>query len=100
MIFNWLKKLFQPRSGEPAGEHVATVTHYFSKPRVAVLKVGKGKIAVGDTVAFRGHTTNFTQKIESLEIDHHKVNEAARGQQVGLLVRARVRPHDKVFKLG
>lgn len=100
MIFDWLKKLFQGKPEEPEGELVATVTHYFSKPRVAVLKVGKGKVAVGDTIAFRGHTTNFKQKIESLEIDHHKVNEAMRGKQVGLLVRARVRPHDQVFKLG
>lgn len=99
-MFNWLKKIFsKPLPEAPQGEEIGVVTHYFSNPRVAVLKIKKGKIEVGDSLAFRGHTTNFKQKIESLQIDHKPVQSAARGKEVGLQVKARVRPHDTVYKI-
>ena len=99
-MFDWLKRIFSKSPLEPVqGEEVGIVTHYFSKPRVAVLKIKKGKIEVGDSLAFRGHTTNFKQKIESLQINHKSVQSAARGQEVGLQVKARVRPHDTVYKI-
>lgn len=100
MIFDWFKKIFGKQAPEPVpGEEVGVVTHYFSKPKVAVIRVKKGKIEVGDSLVFRGHTTHFKQKIESLQIDHQPVQTAARGKEVGLQVKARVRPRDVVYKI-
>lgn len=99
MIFDWLKRLFQKKQEPVQGTGIGIVTHYFSKPRVAVVKLQKGKLALGDTLIFRGHTTHFQQKVESLQIDHKPVQEAAKGKEVGLQVKARVRPHDQVYKL-
>lgn len=76
---------------------VAVVTHYFSKIKVAVLKL-KAPIELGETLSFKGHTTNFSQNIVSMQIDHEPIRAAARGKEVGLRVDKRVRRNDKVFK--
>ena len=74
----------------------AVVTHRFSKIKVAVLKL-RSTIKIGDVIRFKGHTTDFTQKVKSLQINHVPIQSARAGQEVGLLVKKRVRIHDKVF---
>jgi translation elongation factor EF-Tu-like GTPase len=78
---------------------VGTVTIFFAKPSVAAIDISSGTISIGDTIRIRGATTNFEQKIESMEIDRKPVPSAGAGQSVGVKVKERVRPHDKVFKL-
>jgi hypothetical protein len=78
---------------------VGTVTHYFKGPSVAVVVLTAGEIAVGDTVRFLGHTSDFTERITSMEVDHQKVERAAAGHEVAVQVVARVRQHDQVFKV-
>lgn len=77
---------------------VGVVTHYFSKVRAAVVKV-KVPFAVGDKLRLKGHTTDFTQDITSIQVDRTPVNSAKKGQEIGLLVNSRVRQHDIVYKL-
>ena len=78
---------------------VGTVTIFFAKPSVAAIDIASGTLSIGDTIRIRGATTNFDQKIESMEIDRKPVPSATVGQSVGVKVKERVRPHDKVFKL-
>lgn len=78
---------------------VGTVTIFFAKPSVAAIDISDGTLSMGDTIRIRGATTNFDQKIESMEIDRKPVPNATAGQSVGIKVKERVRPHDKVFKL-
>ena len=78
---------------------VGTVTIFFAKPSVAAIEVTSGALSIGDTVKIVGATTNFEQKIESMEIDRKPVQTVAVGQAVGIKVKERVRPHDKVFKI-
>jgi putative protease len=78
---------------------VGTVTIFFAKPSVAAIEVTSGALSIGDTVKIVGATTNFEQKIESMEIDRKPVQTATVGQAVGIKVKERVRPHDKVFKI-
>lgn len=80
-------------------ELVGTVTIFFAKPSVAAIEITSGSLAVGDTIRIKGATTNFEQKIDSMEIDRKPVPTASAGQAVGVKVRERVRPHDKVFKV-
>lgn len=76
---------------------IGIVTHYFPKVRAAVIKL-KAPLAIGDVVKIKGHTTDFTQNITSMQIDHVPVNEAKKGQEIGFLVDSRVRQHDTVYK--
>jgi translation initiation factor IF-2 len=78
---------------------VGKVTIFFAKPSVAAVEITSGTISVGDTIRIRGATTDFEQKVDSMEIDRNPVPSASTGQSVGIKVRERARPHDKVFKL-
>ena len=77
---------------------VGKVTHYFDRIGVAVLALTE-PIKVGDTLRFHGHSTEFTQKIDSLQIEHKDVAEAKPGQDVALKIAQKVHPHDAVFKV-
>ncbi len=86
----------------PAGaslEEIGAVTHYFSRVEAAVIKLTKGPLSIGDTIIIKGHTTDFKEKVGSIQLDHVPITEATIGQEVGLKVKSRVREHDVVYKL-
>ncbi|MCK5283342.1 MAG: hypothetical protein KAK00_08100 [Nanoarchaeota archaeon] len=74
------------------------ITHFFDHIDVAVLKIEAGSLKVGDTIYVKGATSDFTQKIDSMQIDHADIEEAKAGQSIGLKVKEKVRQHDKVYK--
>jgi len=78
-------------------EAIATVTHYYSHLNVAVVQINKGTLKTGDAIHITGHSTDFTQQVESMEYEHQHVDEAAAGQTVGLRVRDHAREHDIVY---
>lgn len=80
-------------------ELVGTVVHYFKGPSVAVVRLSAGPIALGDQVRFHGHTTEFTEQISSMEVNHQKVSQAKAGDEVAIQVADRTRQHDQVFKV-
>ena len=80
-------------------QEIGVVTHYFDHPHVAVVQVTAGQVTVGDTLRFHGHTTEFTEKLESMEVDHKPVEAAKKGDEVAMKVIGRTRKHDKVFKV-
>ena len=83
----------------PPGERIGFVTHYFSHLSVAVVKLEAGTLRVGDNIHFRGHTTDFAQRVESLQVDHAPVTEVGRRDDFGLRVREHVRENDVVYIL-
>lgn len=82
-----------------AEEEIGRVSHYYSKIGVAAIELDGGGLKVGDTVHILGHTTDLTMPVESLQIEHESVQEAPRGQAVGVRVPDHVREHDRVFKV-
>lgn len=78
---------------------VGEMVHYFPQVKAGVIKITKDKISVGDTLYIKGHTSDFKQPVTSLQIDHVPVKEAGRGEEIGLLVKSRVRVGDKVYKI-
>src|SRR5439155_26397284 len=78
---------------------VGEVFHFFGHIGVAGVKLTDGSLAVGDTVQIQGPTTNLEQPVDSLQIEHGTVANAAKGQEVGMKVRDRVREKDFVYKL-
>ncbi len=81
-------------------EAIGVVREYFRKPGVAAVEVLRGRIRIGDSVRFRGYTTDFTQEIKSIQMDHRDIPEAVEGDFVGILVVDRVRENDHVFLEG
>jgi len=77
---------------------VGKVSHYFTKIGVAVIEVTDGSIKVGDEIHIKGHTTDFKQKVSSMQIEHEKVQIAEPGQSIGMKVEQPVRANDLVYK--
>lgn len=77
---------------------IGEVTHYYNHIGVAVLEL-TGELEVGDTIHFHGATTEFTQSVASLEIEHQKVESVGPGSEVALKVDQRVRQGDRIFKV-
>src|SRR5881409_224203 len=78
---------------------VGEVFHFYTKIRVAAIRVTDDGIAIGDTVQIQGPSTNLEQPVEALQIEHAVVSRAGPGQEVGMKVRDRVREKDFVYKL-
>lgn len=75
---------------------VGTVTHFYSHLSVAAIQL-RERLAVGDRVHIKGHTTDLVQAVESIEIEHQEVQEALPGQDVAIQVAEHVREHDQIF---
>jgi hypothetical protein len=88
-----------PSVEEPARheEAVGTVTHYYSHLSVAIIQVNNGMLRTGDSIHIQGHSTDFTQPVESMELEHQHIDQATAGQTVGVRVRDHVREHDIVY---
>jgi len=79
-------------------KEIGTITHYFSKISVGLIQLVDG-LRPGDNIHVKGHTTDFTQQVESMQIEHVVVPEAKSGEVVGIKVAQKVHPNDKVFKV-
>lgn len=82
-----------------AEKKIGEVVKFFAKPSVAAVHITDGELHVGDSVKFSGHTTEFTDVIQSMEVDNKPVQKATVGQSIGMKVSDRVRPGDEVFKV-
>lgn len=76
---------------------IGRVAHFFSKISVAVIEL-TAPLSTGDTIVFKGPNTDFEQVVDSMQIEHKNVQEAAAGQSIGLKVTQRVRETDAVYK--
>ncbi|MCD6284175.1 hypothetical protein J7J12_02905 [bacterium] len=77
---------------------IGKVTHYFNNISVAVIEL-KDTLKVGDVIHIKGATTDFTQEVESMQIEHENVDTAKKGQAIGLKVNEPVRENDDVYKV-
>ncbi len=96
MIFGLFRK---KRTKEELGEPIGEITHFFPHVKAAVIKLKKGTLSLGDTIYVKGHTTDFEQKIKSLQYDHKPIEKAEKGQEAGIRVSGKVRHGDKVYKI-
>ena len=78
---------------------IGAVTHYFGGASVVVIRMSAGGLSVGDEIHVVGHTTDFTEKVTSMEVNHKKVESAKPGDEIAIRVTARARQHDQVFKV-
>ena len=74
------------------------VTHYYGHISVAIVELSD-VLKVGDNIHIKGHSSDFTQEITSMQIEHKDVAEAKAGDSIGIKVSQKTHPHDKVFKV-
>ena len=76
---------------------IGTVTHYYNHLHVAGVSITDGELHKGDVIHVIGHTSDFEQKVESMQIEHESIDIARSGDQIGLSVIEHAREHDTVY---
>jgi hypothetical protein len=74
------------------------VEDYFAHVNVMALKL-LAPVSVGNMIRIKGHTTDITQKVESMQIEHQPVQTASAGDSVGIRIADRARRTDVVYKI-
>ena len=77
---------------------IGKIAHYYGKIGVAVVDL-TDSLSVGDTISIEGASTNFTQKIDSMQVEHENIPKAGKGQSIGLKVSDKVHENDNVYKI-
>ena len=80
-------------------QKIGIVIHYWGKVGVAGVKVTDGELRVGDTIHVKGHTSDFTQQVESMQVEGQSVDVVRAGDDVGIKTLEHAREHDEVFKV-
>lgn len=78
---------------------VGEVVKFFSKVSVAAIRITEGTLRIGDRIKFKGHSTDFEDQVQSMEIENQPVDKAEIGQMIGVKVKERVREKDLVYKI-
>jgi sulfate adenylyltransferase subunit 1 (EFTu-like GTPase family) len=81
-----------------AEEEIGTIDHYFAHIGVAGVAL-TASLKVGDRIRVLGHTTNFEQTVDSIQVEHESLTEAGPGASVGIKVAERCREGDLVYKV-
>lgn len=78
---------------------IGRVTHYWPKAGAAAVNIERGSLSVGDWIHIVGHGHDFTQRVESIQVEHKPVEKAGAGTGIGIKVDAPVHDKDVVFKV-
>ncbi len=81
---------------ETKEKQIGKVSSYFSHVEVAAIKLS-GALKVGDKIHIKGHTSDFEQKVDSMQINRKDVEKAKKGDEIGIKVKEKVRPNDVVY---
>ena len=76
---------------------IGQITHYFGHIGVAVIKLTGGELKVGQNIHLVGHGADFTQVVDSMQVEHAQIEVAKKGDDVGLKVSAKVKPGTEVY---
>ena len=78
-------------------KRIGVVTHFFTRIGVAVVKL-ETEIKLGEWVQFLGYSTDFIQRVDSMQIDHHAIQAAGPGEEIAIEVIDRVRRGDELLR--
>lgn len=77
-------------------KEIGKISSYFEHVNVAAIKLS-ANLKIGDKIHIKGHTTDFEEKITSMQIERKEVSKAEKGDHVGIKVPEKVRPNDIIF---
>lgn len=78
-------------------KEIGRITHYYGHLSVGIIEL-QDSLKVGDTIHIKGHSSDFAQPVDSMQVEHAVVQEAKAGDVVGLKINEKAHPNDKVFK--
>lgn len=79
-------------------KEIGKITHYYGNINVGIIELSD-TLSLGETIHIKGHSSDFTQGIDSMQIEHANVSTANPGDVIGIKVIQKVHPHDKVYKV-
>ena len=77
-------------------KEIGKITHYFGKVGVAIVELAN-TLKIGDTIHIKGHTSDWQQNVDSMQIEHDAIEEAKKGDVVGINSKDHAREGDTVF---
>lgn len=78
---------------------VGTVSHYYDKIGVAIVTLG-ATLSVGERIKFVHNGEDlFQQVVESIQVEHKKLDSADKGDVIGLKTNEAVKTGTEIFKL-
>lgn len=80
-------------------QELGQVVHYFGHVDVAVIKLTAGDLKIGDALKFVHGEHEFTQKVDSIQIEHQSITEAKNGQEVAVKVSEKAPQGTRVYKI-
>jgi GTPase len=82
-----------------AEQQIGKITHYFDKIQVGVIEITDGDLSVGDSIRVGDEDTGFTQKVESIQVEHQPVETVKKGEAAGLKLSEPTQKGTPVYKL-
>lgn len=79
-------------------KEIGKITHYYGNISVGIIELSD-TLKLGDTIHVKGQSSDFTQSVDSMQIEHANVSEAKAGDAIGIKIIQKVHPHDKVYKV-
>ena len=76
---------------------IGTITHYYEKLGVGVLKLLSGTLSVGNDIKIVDKGREILQIVESLQVEHKQVDHIKAGDDAGLKLSEKVKPGAEVF---
>jgi translation elongation factor EF-1alpha len=76
---------------------IGKITHYYNHLHVATVNITDGELQIGDMIHVEGHTSNFMQKLCSMELEHESTDVAKPGDNVGIAIDEYARENDSVY---
>lgn len=68
-----------------ADKKIGTVIHFYDKISVAIIKLS-APLKINDSIKFQHGDSEFTQTVDSIELEHKKIACAKKGNEIGLKV--------------
>lgn len=79
-------------------KEIGKIVHYFDKISVGIIHL-EGELKVGDNIHIKGHGTDFSQTVDSMQVEHASVSSGKAGDEVGIKLNSRVHENDAVYKV-
>lgn len=77
-------------------KEIGEVVDYFAQVGVIAIKLAS-TLKVGDTIKVKGGEHEFTQKVDSMQIERKPVTSGKKGDSVGIKVSEKAHKGNKVF---
>lgn len=79
-------------------KEIGAIEHYYGHISVGIIKLSD-TLKVGEQIHIKGHSSDFSQTVGSMQMEHASVSEGNAGAAVGIKVEQKIHPGDKVYKV-